>query len=90
MITYSNEDECYLSWIASNPEGYVVNIERSLNPNDVMLHKADCYTIKGVPARGDSWTNEYIKICSTSREELCSWITIEIGGEVRKCKLCNP
>lgn len=90
MITYSNEDDGYLSWIASNPEGYVVNIERSLNPNNVILHRANCWTITGDPARGESWTDAYVKICSTSMEELESWITNDVGVEVRKCKVCNP
>ena len=90
MHKFVDNDKGYLDWVASFPGGYVVNIERSLNPNNVILHKATCWTITGKPARGEAWTDAYIKICSTSMEELESWITIEVGGEVRKCKLCNP
>ena len=90
MQKFMDNDKDYLDWVALFPNGYVVNILRSLNPNNVVLHKATCWTIKGKPARGESWTDAYIKICSTSMAKLESWVKLDVGGTVRKCMLCNP
>ena len=50
------DDRGYLTWAAAHPVGYVINVQRNLNPSDARLHRADCYTINNQPARGKSWT----------------------------------
>jgi len=50
------DDRGYLTWAAAHPVGYVINVQRNLNPSDARLHRADCYTINSQPARGKSWT----------------------------------
>ncbi len=62
---FRNDDPAYLGWLDSNA-GYVINIQESLNPSDARLHHAGCYTIRGEPARGRTWTGPYIKVCSPS------------------------
>lgn len=90
MRKFIDDDKGYLDWIAASPKGYVINIIRSLNPNSAILHRADCWTINGEPARGKAWTDDYVKICSANMEELESWMRNKVGGQVRKCKLCKP
>ncbi|MGO8889662.1 MAG: hypothetical protein ACLP8X_30825 [Streptosporangiaceae bacterium] len=70
---FRDDDRGYLAWTAAHPGGYVINIQRSLNPGDARLHRADCHTINGQPARGKTWTGPYIKICSTSARDLQGW-----------------
>jgi hypothetical protein len=67
---FRNDDQGYPAWTAAHPGGYAIHIERSLNLGDARLHRADCRTINGRPARGAAWTGPCIKICSVSAQEL--------------------
>ena len=44
MDTFYDNEEGYLSWVAANPKGYVINCYKS---SDVpyRLHRADCYRL---------------------------------------------
>jgi hypothetical protein len=39
---FRDDDQGYLSWVASHAHGYVINIQRSLNPADARTHHASC------------------------------------------------
>jgi hypothetical protein len=67
------DDDRYTGWLAANAHGYVLNIERSMNPSDARVHEAGCRTITGTPPRGRTWTGPYVKACSTSLTELDAW-----------------
>ncbi len=90
MRTFIDDDGGYLAWLSRNPQGNVLNLERSFNPNDLMLHRAECHTIRGVPARGEHWTVDPIKVCSMARTELMRWALAEVGGMLAECKFCEP
>ncbi len=87
---FRDDDRGYLTWTAAHAGGYVINVQRSLNPSDARLHHADCYTINGRPARGKTWTGPYIKICSRSSRHLQDWAHIHLGAEVVRCGACLP
>jgi hypothetical protein len=87
---FRDDDQGYLAWTAAHPGGYVINIERSLNPGEARLHRADCYTISGRPARGATWTGPYIKICSTAARELQDWAHTSLGKAIPGCGACSP
>jgi hypothetical protein len=55
------------------PAGYVLNCDRSPSDDYVILHRADCHTIDGRPARGKSWTEHYQKVCADSIAESEDW-----------------
>ena len=84
------DDQGYLAWTAAHPSGYVINIQRSLNPADAHLHRADCHTVNGRPARGATWTGPYIKICSASARELQDWARANLSEAIPRCGACNP
>ena len=87
---FVDDDKGYLGWVAQNPEGYVLNIQRGLNPSDACLHRASCHTITGTPARGSTWTKEYIKICSTMLGALDDWARDQVQEDIRGCGTCHP
>jgi hypothetical protein len=87
---FSDDDRGYLAWTAAHPDGYVVNIQRSLNAVDARLHRADCYTINGEPARGRTWTGPYVKICSESVRDLRDWARSNVNTAIPRCGVCNP
>jgi hypothetical protein len=87
---FRDDDQGYLAWTAAHPGGHVINVERSLNPGNARLHRADCYTINGRPARGQTWTGSYIKVCSTSARELHEWASTNLSSAIPRCGACNP
>ena len=88
---FRDDDRGYLAWTTAHPSGYVINIQRSLNPTDARLHRADCYTINGQPARGGSWTEgAYIKVCSVSASDLLDWERAHTLSGMPRCGACTP
>ncbi len=85
-----DDDQGYLAWTAAHPGGYVINVERSLNPCGGRLHRADSHTINGRPARGRTWTGPYIKICSVSARELHDWARANLSRAILRCGACEP
>jgi hypothetical protein len=87
---FRDDDTGYLNWMAAHGHGYVINIQRSLNPADARMHQASCYTINGQPPRGRTWTGPYVKICSTSLGQLSGWALERIGSPIRPCGVWEP
>ena len=90
MITFTDDDRAYLTWIAQHPKGYVLNTARQPTPNYLILHRASCPTISGTPARGERWTRDLIKHCSEHHAELRGFARVECRGEAQACGICQP
>ena len=86
---FQDDDDGYRDWVARHDGGFVINIIRNLSPAGAHLHRATCRTINGEPARGDTWTSSWVKICSTSRAELHDWAEQHVG-EIMPCGTCQP
>lgn len=90
-IVFDREDMAYLTWLDGHPHGYVVNAFRNLNPSYLMLHRASCGTITGVPTRGKTWTDgQYIKIGADTRQDIEQWARTSTNGALHPCGLCHP
>lgn len=87
---FKDDDKGYLNWIKNHSVGYVVNCNRKPNPSYLILHRADCNTICGIPAKGKFWTKDYIKICSLNPNELENWSQKQFEGKLQHCPLCKP
>lgn len=90
MPRFVDSDERFLTWAQDHPKGFVLNIERSLNPNGSFIHRADCKNLideRKVPAgRTTSW----IKICSDNEQDLLAWARVEVNTVPSTCSRCNP
>jgi hypothetical protein len=86
---FRDDDRGYVAWLAGNAGGYVLNIQRGLNPVDARLHHAACRTISGTPPRGRTWTGPYIKACSVSLTELDAWALSQAGAGIIRCGICH-
>lgn len=84
-----NDDAEYLLWVEKHPDGWVVNCANPPSPGYLMLHRAECWTIK-TPARTNWTTRAYIKVCSDDREKLQAWASDVIQGKLAACQLCKP
>ena len=85
---FQDDDQGYLKWVADHPEGYVLNIQRGLNPSDARLHRATCHTITRVG--GGPWTGQYIKVCSAMLGALEDWAQAKIQTDIPGCGFCHP
>lgn len=90
VSVFENDERGYQSWLAANPDGFVLNIRGSLNPVDARVHSAACRTISGSPPRGSTWTGAYIKVCSPSKPALQAWIAQNVAGGPAPCRVCAP
>lgn len=76
------DDSAYRAWLAAYPQGYVINTEPG-GRGYALLHRATCGTIDSQPPFiGPS----YIKICSTSLDELDEWALQRRGAPAPRCK----
>lgn len=95
---FDDGDECYLSRIHTNPNGYVLNRRRGgLSKNYLILHAATCEKIccYNDMAKPDGFTTRgYIKICSTNISELQQYVQTYCdrsdGSFTGECGLCKP
>jgi len=53
---FDHDEDGYRRWLATNLIGFVVNCGRPALASYIVLHRADCGTISGTPARGNTWT----------------------------------
>ena len=86
MEHFVDDDSAYLGWVADHPSSYVINADRNPSAAYLMLHRAGCHTITGVPAKGSTFTHDYSKVCG-SREELEAF-ALELGGSAKPCSIC--
>jgi hypothetical protein len=86
MQRFVDDDRGYLDWLAHHPDGFVVNTGRTPSAAYLMLHRADCGTINGTPARGTTFTGEYAKLCG-ERQDLEQFAR-QLGGQAQPCGLC--
>jgi len=87
---FENDDAGYMGWLASNPYGYVLSFNRALRAQQPGLHRAKCAAISGGPAISTTWTKDYIKICSLSKNAVLGWARTQTSQEPKPCALCNP
>ena len=86
MRQFVDDDAAYLDWLSGHPGGFVLNTGRSPSAAYLMLHRASCGTIRGMPARGAAFTRDYAKVCG-DRDELDAFAR-RLGGEASACGLC--
>jgi len=90
MRRFVDDDAGYVAWLASHPEGYVLNTFPHVTSSYLVLHRASCRTVNRPLAAGRHWTWQYGKTCSDDRSELEAWAQRETGKSVRACGICLP
>ncbi|MGN9890413.1 hypothetical protein [Micromonospora sp. L31] len=87
MRRFVDDDAGYLDWLAAHPDGFVINTLRKPGPAYLVLHRANCSAIGGLPTYGRQWTAAYAKICG-DRDELEAFARQGLGGEATLCGRC--
>ncbi len=70
MQHFANDDTSYLNWIAENPDGFVLNVERSPRPAYLVLHRATCSTIAKPRDDGAYTDRGYQKVVASDLDDL--------------------
>jgi len=93
VIVFEDDDDAYLRWVAEHPDGYVVNMRRRLDPNYIILHRADCPTIARYPNMdkdpGGFTERAFRKLCSTSLSELRGYLAPTRSEPDSFSKVCS-
>jgi hypothetical protein len=88
--SFLDDDDGYLAWASEHTGGFVVNADRTLSPNSLMLHRATCSSIGGPAASGRTRTANYRKVCGSDLEALVDWCRTDIGADPGCCRRCRP
>src|ERR1700746_2835087 len=86
MERFIDNDPGYLDWLARHPDGFVINTGRTPSAAYLMLHRAGCGTISGAPARGTTFTGDYVKVCGGGDD--LERFAHQLGAQARPCGLC--
>lgn len=86
---FIDDDDGYRDWLNRNPRGYVINIQRSLNPSDARLHTANCRDLIAQLERDVELTVSYIKVCGETRAEPEHWAADNVGQPIKLCEHCH-
>lgn len=68
---FRDDDAGYLSWLASHPAGYLINITRSYNATGARMHHASCSTLRD---QSGAQTADYVKVCADDWADLETWV----------------
>jgi hypothetical protein len=89
VLLFIDNDEGFVEWRDSHPDGFVVNHKREPDLEYVKLHLARCYHLQQLSATATNWTSAYAKTCSESLDELRVWAR-KFGGVLDPCAHCDP
>ena len=87
---FRDDDDGYLAWLATHPDGYVINIARGHSTAQARVHRADCWTISSQNPRGGAWTGPYVKVCAEDLAGLEQWADVQLGKPIQRCGTCHP
>ena len=74
---FDSRDDAYQDWLLLHPRGYVVNARRRLSPGYMVLHTAQCRTIRtytGTTPMGAFTERGYVKVCAMELNDLRGWV----------------
>lgn len=86
VTVFRDDDEGFFDWLDIHPDGYFINSERRPRPTYLVLHRPGCRHFTRNPS--NHWTRDYIKICSSRRDDLEEWATGTVRGDVTLCSAC--
>lgn len=88
VIVFDDDESDYLSWVNSNPSGYVVNIDRARNVHNYPMIHAATHGLISSEKIGNFTTGDYIKFCSTDIEALDRFSQSMLGCSLTRCAQC--
>jgi len=86
---YRDDDDGYMEWLHKNPNGYVINIQRSHSATDAHVHDASCSTLKAPISEGLQLTHQYVKVCGRDLVDVQEWTASHLSEPIPDCGICR-
>ena len=86
---YRDDDDGYLEWLNKNPNGYVINLQRSHIATDAHVHDASCSTLAAPISDGLQLTHQYVKVCGTTLVDVQEWAASHVSEPIPDCGFCR-
>lgn len=91
MPVFDHADEAYVTWLESNPHGFVLNTYRLPNPDYLILHRATCKSISRTAEPPVRWTtSDFVKVCADNVAEIEAWCRAKAAETPQPCGQCHP
>lgn len=90
---FRNADDDFQVWLATHPNGFVVNTTARPSERYFVLHRASCTTLHRSVAPGGYTERDYVKACTSDEtaDSLELWIHESGGpGFTKLCAICKP
>ena len=92
---FVGDDKAYQQWLTAHPNGYVVNTNKGVNQNYMVLHKATCSHVSNFDSRKDGafTQRDFMKACASDIEHLRNWAKAHgraDGSFSGTCGVCRP
>ena len=85
-----DDDHTYEAWLNVHPRGFVINAARPARPGYLVLHRASCHTIAGMPSNGKSWTADMTKVGCDAKADAMQWCQTRFDTAPLACGTCSP
>ena len=88
VIVFDNDESEYLKWVTSNPDGFIVNIDRARTVRNYPMIHAASHGLVSSEKIGNFTTGDYIKICSSDQDALERFSQSMLGCALTRCAQC--
>ena len=86
---FCDDDTGYVAWVASHPQGYVLNQPRMTRPKAPTLHRVGCAAVAPREGAGPL-TAGTVKVCGPSADALQAWSVAQGADRPTACRRCDP
>ena len=86
MRGFRNDDEGYLAWVDSHPNGFIVNVDLAQNVSNYPMVHSTAHKLLTSSKIGGFTTGDYEKICSDDLAELEEWSRMNHGKRLTFCQ----
>lgn len=86
MRGFRNDDEGYLAWVDSHPNGFIVNVDLAQNVSNYPMVHSTAHKLLTSSKIGGFTTGDYEKICSDDLAELEEWSRMNHGKRLTFCR----
>jgi hypothetical protein len=86
VVRFSRDDQGFVAWRDSHPNGYVVNCDQRPRREYFKLHRTGCPHLN----KSQSYTVSFMKLCAENKQPLDDCGLKLVGGRPDRCPICKP
>ncbi len=86
---FCRDDDGYLAWVDSHPDGFVLNRPHPARSKPPTLHRVGCAAVAR-RGGGEALTAGAVKVCGPRADALEAWSVARGTGRPTPCRRCHP